>query len=146
MTITADNDEIGPIKALLLSQLKEKYFFKPFHATATYLDPLQKNHLLDCGFTQELIYHSQLYLKDIMHKVGPPKQMAMSKFGDKRPLPTKKNRTKKPRIVFVHTDPSRDDSDDDSLENDGDHEQGNAAQLKALIEHKLASYVSLAQG
>jgi len=73
VTITANSDEIGPIKALLLSQLKEKYFLKPLHITATYLDPLQKNRLLDYGFTQELIYHDLLYLKDIMHKVGTPK-------------------------------------------------------------------------
>jgi hypothetical protein len=42
VTIAADSDEIGPIKALLLGQLKEKYFLKPFHAAAAYLDPLQK--------------------------------------------------------------------------------------------------------
>jgi len=52
VTIAANSDEIGPIKALLFSQLKEKYFLKPLHAAATYLDLLQKNHLLDCGFTQ----------------------------------------------------------------------------------------------
>ncbi|CAK9262094.1 unnamed protein product [Sphagnum jensenii] len=68
VTIAADNDEIGPIKALLLYQLKEKYFFKPLHSVATYLDPLQKNCLLDCGFTQKLIDHGLLYLKDIMRK------------------------------------------------------------------------------
>ncbi len=51
VTITTDSDEIGPIKVLLLGQLKEKYFLKPLHAVATYLDPLQNNHLLDCGFT-----------------------------------------------------------------------------------------------
>ncbi len=52
VTIVADNDEIGPIKALLLGQLKEKYFLKPLHDAATYLDPLQKNRLFNCGFTQ----------------------------------------------------------------------------------------------
>jgi len=106
VTIATDSDEIGPIKALLFGQLKEKYFLKPFHATATYLDPLQKNRLLDCGFTQELIDHGLLYLKDIMRKVGPPKQMAVSKSGNKRPLLTKKIRAKKSRIVFVHVGPS----------------------------------------
>jgi hypothetical protein len=104
------------------------------------MDPLQKNRLLDYDFTQKLINHGLLYLKDIMHKVGPPKQMAVSKSGDKRPLPAKKNRAKKPHTVFVHADPSRNDSDDDSLENNGDHEQGEAAQLEALIEHELVSY------
>jgi hypothetical protein len=140
VTIAADSDEIGPIKALLLGQLKEKYFLKPLHAAATYLDPLQKNRLLDCGFTQELITHGLLYLKDIMRKVGPPKQMAMSKSGDKRPLLAKKICAKKPHIVFVHVGPSRNDSNDDSSESDNDHEQGEAAQLKALIKHELASY------
>jgi hypothetical protein len=43
----------------------EKYFLKPLHATTTYVDPLQKNHLLDCDFTQELIDHDLLYLKDL---------------------------------------------------------------------------------
>jgi len=112
---------------------------EPIHA-ATYLDPLQKNHLLDCGFTQELIDHGLLYLKDIMRKVGPPKQMAVSKSGDKRPLPAKKIRAKKPRTVFVHVGLSRDDNDVDSSESDNDHEQGEATQLEALIEHELASY------
>ncbi len=140
VTIAADSDEIGPIKALLLGQLKEKYFLKSFHVAATYLDPLQKNHLLDCGITQEMIDHALPYLKDIMRKVGPPKQMAMSKFGDKCPLPTKKNRTKKSRTVFVHIGPSRDDNDDGSSESNDDHKQGEAAQLEAFIEHELASY------
>jgi hypothetical protein len=140
VTIAADSDEIGPIKALLLGQLKEKYFLKSFHVAATYLDPLQKNHLLDCGITQEMIDHALPYLKDIMRKVGPPKQMAMSKFGDKCPLPTKKNRTKKLRTVFVHIGPSRDDNDDGSSESNDDHKQGEAAQLEAFIEHELASY------
>jgi hypothetical protein len=73
VTIAADSDKIGPIKALMLGQLKEKYFLKPLHAAITYLDPLQKNRLLNCGFTRELIDHGLLYLKDIMRKVGPPK-------------------------------------------------------------------------
>jgi len=66
--------------------------------------------------------------------------MAVSKSGDKRPLPAKKIHAKKSRTVFVHVDPSRDDKDDDSLESNNDHEQGEAAQLEALIEHELASY------
>ncbi len=78
-----------------------------------------------------------------MRKVGPPKQMAVSKSGDKRPLPAKKNRAKKLRIVFVHVDPSRDDNDDNSSESNGDHEQGEAAQLEAFNEHELASYCLL---
>ncbi|CAM6011086.1 unnamed protein product [Sphagnum balticum] len=140
VTIATNSDKIGPIKALVFGQLKEKYFLKLLHATATYLDPMQKNHLLDCGFTQKLIDHDLLYLKDIMRKVGPPKQMVVSKSGDKCPLPAKKNRAKKPRTIFVHAGPSRDDSNDDSLESDDDHEQGEAAQLEAFIEHELASY------
>jgi hypothetical protein len=40
VTITVDSDEIGPIKALLLNQLKEKYFLKSLHAVAAYMDPL----------------------------------------------------------------------------------------------------------
>ncbi len=127
VTIVAKSDEIGPIKALLFGQLKEKYFLKLFHVVAAYLDPLQKNRLLDCGFTQELINHGLLYLKDIMCKVGPPKQMAVSKSGDKHPLPAKKNHAKKSRTIFVHPGPSRDDSDDDSSESNGNHEQGEAA-------------------
>jgi hypothetical protein len=95
VTIAANSDEIGPVKALVLDQLKEKYFLKPLHVVPAYLDPLQKNRLLDYGFTQELIDHGLLYFKDIMRKVGPPKQMAVSKSGDKRPLPAKKNRAKK---------------------------------------------------
>jgi hypothetical protein len=75
-----------------------------------------------------------------MRKVGPPKQMAVSKFGDKCPLSAKKNCAKKPHTVFVHASPSQDDSDDNSSESIGDHEQGKAAKLKALIEHELASY------
>jgi hypothetical protein len=126
MTIVADSDEIGPIKALLFGQLKEKYFFKLLHATATYLDPLQKNYMFDYGFTQELIDHGLVYLVDIMRKVGPPKQMVVSKSNDKRPLPAKKNHAKNPPTVFMHANPSRDDSDDDSSESNGDNEQGEA--------------------
>ncbi|CAM6070495.1 unnamed protein product [Sphagnum tenellum] len=140
VTIAVDSDEIGPIKALLLNQFKDKYFFKPLHAIIAYLDPLQKNRLLDCGFTQELIDHGLLYLKDIMRKVGPPKQMAVSKFDDKRPLPAKKNRAKKLHTVFVHAGPSRNHNDNNSSKSNGDHEQGKVAQLDALIKHKLASY------
>jgi hypothetical protein len=140
VTIAADSDKIGLIKVLLLDQLKEKYFLKLLHAAVAYLDPLQKNRLLDCGFTQKLIDHGLLYLKDIMRKVGPPKQIAMFKSGDKCPLPAKKNRAKKLHTVFVHAGPSRDDNNDDSSESNGDHEQGKAAQFEALIEHELASY------
>ncbi len=75
-----------------------------------------------------------------MHKVGPPKQMVVSKSSYKCPLPAKKNRAKKPRTVFVHAGPSRDDSDDDSSESDGNHKHGKATQLEALIEHELALY------
>ncbi len=40
VTIVANSDEIGRIKALLLGQLKEKYFLKPLHVVVAYLDPL----------------------------------------------------------------------------------------------------------
>jgi hypothetical protein len=140
VTIVAHSEEIGPIKVLLLDQFKEKYFFKPFHIAVAYLDPLQKNRLFDCDFTQKLIDHGLLYLKDIMHKVGPPKQMAVSKSSDKRPLQAKKNRAKKPRTIFVHAGLSQDDNDDNSSESDGNHEQGEATQLEALIEHELVLY------
>ncbi len=52
----------------------------------------------------------------------------------------KKNRAKKPHTVFVHAGLSRDDRDDDSSESNGNHKQGEAAQLEALIKHELASY------
>jgi hypothetical protein len=140
VTIAADNDEISPIKALLLDRFKEKYFLKSLHSIAAYLDPLQKNCMFDYGFTQKLIDHGLFYLKDILRKVGPPKQMAVSESGDKRPLLAKKNRTKKPLIVFVHVSLSRDDSDNDSSESDTNQEQVEVAQLEALIEHELVSY------
>jgi hypothetical protein len=73
VTIAADSDKIGPIKALLLGQFKEKYFLKPLHVVVAYLDPLQKNCLFDYDFTQKLIDHGLLYFKDIMCKVGPHK-------------------------------------------------------------------------
>jgi hypothetical protein len=66
--------------------------------------------------------------------------MVVSKSGDKCPLPAKKNCAKKLCTIFVHVGPSRDDSDDDSSESDSDHEQGEAAQLEAFIEHELALY------
>jgi hypothetical protein len=75
-----------------------------------------------------------------MRKVGPPKQMAVSKSYDKCPLLAKKNRAKKSRTVFVHAGPSRNDNDHGSSESNDDHEQGKVAQLEALIEHELASY------
>jgi hypothetical protein len=40
VTIATNSDEIGPIKVLLLGQLKEKYFLKPLHVVVAYLDPL----------------------------------------------------------------------------------------------------------
>jgi hypothetical protein len=144
VTIATDNNKIGPIKALLLSQFKEKYFFKPLHAMATYLDPLQKNRLLDCGFSQELINHGLLYFKDIMCKVGPPKKMAVSKSGDKHPLSTKKNRAKKPRTVFVHAGPNRNDSDNNSSKSNGDHEQGKGGPAQGPYRARVG-LISLAQ-
>jgi hypothetical protein len=40
VTIAIVSDEIGPIKALMFGQLKEKCFFKSLHVAAAYLDPL----------------------------------------------------------------------------------------------------------
>jgi len=78
MTIPADSENIAPIKVRLLKQLEEKFFFKPLHIAAAYLDPLQKNRPKDYGFTQELIDQGLIYLKDIMRKVSPPKPPAAS--------------------------------------------------------------------
>jgi hypothetical protein len=116
MTIPADNENIAPIKVRLLEQLEEKFFLKPVHVAATYLDPLQKNRLKDYGFTQELIDQGLVYLKDIMRKVGPPKPpvASMSSGMQQRPPMVKKNLVKRPRTVFVHAGPSRDDSDEES--------------------------------
>jgi len=69
--------------------------------------------------------------------------MAVSKSDDKRPLLAKKICAKKSRTIFVHVDPSRNDSNNDSSESDSDHEQGKAAQLEALIKHELALYCLL---
>ncbi|KAH9544754.1 hypothetical protein CY35_12G011900 [Sphagnum magellanicum] len=111
MTIPADSENIAPIKVRLLKQLEEKFFLKPLHVAAAYLDPLQKNRLKDYGFTQELIDQDLVYLKDIMRKVGPPKPPVASMSGGmrQRPLVVKKNLVKRPRTVFVHAGPSRDD-------------------------------------
>jgi hypothetical protein len=116
MTIPADNEDIAPIKVRLLEQLEEKFFLKPLHAAAAYLDPLQKNRLKDYGFTQKLIDQGLVYIKDIMRKVGPPKPPAASMSGGIRQHPpvVKKNLVKRPRTVFVHAGPSRDDSDEES--------------------------------
>ncbi len=84
MTIPTDSENIAPIKVRLLEQLEEKFFLKPLHAAAAYLDPLQKNRLKDYGFIQELIDQGLVYLKDIMRKVGPPKPPATSMFGGMR--------------------------------------------------------------
>ncbi len=115
MTIPADSENIAPIKVRLLKQLEEKFFLKPLHIAAAYLDPLQKNRLKDYGLTQELIDQGLVYLKDIMRKVGPPKPLAASMSGgmQQRPLVVKKNLVKRPRTVFVHTGQSRDDSDEE---------------------------------
>jgi len=115
MTIPADSEDIAPIKVRLFEQLEEKFFLKPFHAVAAYLDPLQNSHLKDYGFTQELINQGLVYLKDIMRKVDPPKPPAASMFGDMRERPpvVKKNLVKRPRTVFVHVGPSRDDNDEE---------------------------------
>jgi hypothetical protein len=139
MTIPADSENIAPIKVRLLKQLEEKFFLKPLHVAAAYLDPLQKNHLKDYGFTQELIDQGLVYLKDIMPKVGPPKPPAASMSGGMRQRPpvVKKNLVKRPRTVFVHAGPSRDDSDEES---EDDAEPAEESQFKARIDQELAEY------
>ncbi|CAK9275810.1 unnamed protein product [Sphagnum jensenii] len=116
MTIPTGSEDIAPIKVCLLEQLEKKFFLKQLHATAAYLDPLQKNRLKDYGFTQELIDQGLVYLKDIMRKVGPPKPPAasMSSGMRERPLVVKKNLVKRPRTIFVHAGLSQDDSDEES--------------------------------
>ncbi len=123
----------------LLEQLEEKFFFKPLHVVVAYLDPLQKNRLKDYGSTQELIDQGLVYLKDIMRKVGPPKPPAasMSDGMQQRPPVIKKNFIKRPRTVFVHVGPSRDDSDEES---EDDAEQAEESQLEAHIDQELAEY------
>jgi hypothetical protein len=68
-----------------------------------------------------------------MRKVGPPKPPAASMFGDMRQRPpvVKKNLVKRPRTVFVHVGPSRDDSDEE-LEDDA--EPVEESQLEARID------------
>jgi hypothetical protein len=103
------------------------------------LDPLQKNRLKDYGFTQELIDQGLVYFKDIMRKVGPPKPPAASMSGGmrQRPLVVKKNLVKRPRTIFVHAGPSRDDSDE---EPEDDAEPTEESQLEARIDQELAKY------
>ncbi|CAK9870792.1 unnamed protein product [Sphagnum jensenii] len=139
MTIPVDSENITPIKVRLLKQLEEKFFLKPFHIVAAYLDPLQKNRLKDYGFIQELIDQGLVYLKDIMRKVGPPKPPAASMFGGMRQRPpvVKKNLVKRPRTIFVHAGPSRDDSDKESKD---DAEPAEESQLEARIDQELAEY------
>jgi NTP pyrophosphatase (non-canonical NTP hydrolase) len=132
MTIPADNENIAPIKVRLLERLEEKFFLKPLHVAAAYLDPLQKNRLKDYGFTQELIDQGLVYLKDIMRKVGPPKPptTSMSSGMRQRPPVVKKNLVKRPHTVFVHAGPSRDDNDEESEDN---VEPAKESQLEARI-------------
>jgi hypothetical protein len=139
MIILIDSENIAPIKVRLLEQLEEKFFFQPLHAAATYLDPLQKNRLKDYGFTQELIDQGLVYLKDIMRKVGPLKPPTASMSGDMRQRPpvVKKNLVKRPRTVFVHAGPSRDDSDEES---EDDAELAEESQREAHIDQELAEY------
>jgi hypothetical protein len=139
MTIPIDSEDIAPIQVRLLEQLEEKFFFKPLHTVVAYLDPLQKNRLKDYGFTQELIDQGLVYFKDIMHKVNPPKPPAASMSGAMRQRPpvVKKNFVKRPRTVFVHAGPSRNDSDEESEE---DVEPAEESQLEARIDQELAEY------
>jgi hypothetical protein len=83
VTIPADSEDIAPIKVILLNQLEEKFVLTPLHAVAAYLDPLQKNHLLGCGFTQPTIDQGLLYLKDLMRKVGALQEPVVSMSGGK---------------------------------------------------------------
>jgi len=139
MTILTDSEDITTIKVRLLEQLEEKFFLKPLHAAVAYLDPLQKNRLKDYGFTQELIDQGLVYLKDIMYKVGPLKPLAASMFDGMRQRPpvVKKNLVKRPRTVFVHAGPSRDNNDEES---EDDTEPVEESQLEARIDQELAEY------
>ncbi|CAM6011212.1 unnamed protein product [Sphagnum balticum] len=72
-------------------------------------------------------------------KVGPPKPPAASMSGGMRQRPpvVKKNLVKRPRTVFVHASPSRDDSDEE-LEDDA--EPAKESQLEAHIDQELVEY------
>ncbi|OAE28906.1 hypothetical protein AXG93_2369s1000 [Marchantia polymorpha subsp. ruderalis] len=135
----ADSEDIGPIKKLLLNQLKKKYVLKALHAAIAYLDPLQKNRMKKCGFTQQLINQSHVYIKYIMRKVGALKQLMPSMSGEKRPLMIKSNHVKKPRSVVLNVGPNRNDSDDNESVEDHDA-LAKDFQLVALIDAELAEY------
>ncbi|CAK9856317.1 unnamed protein product [Sphagnum jensenii] len=55
----------------------------------------------------------------------------------KRPPVVKKNLVKRPRTIFVHAGPSRDDSDEES---EDDAEPTEESQLEARIDQELAEY------
>ncbi len=113
VTIPADSENIAPIKVILLNQPKEKFVLTPLHAAVTYLDPLQKNSLLGCGFTQPTIDQGLLYLKDLMRKVGAPEEPVVSMSSGKLPPVPKKSIVKRSHTIFVHARPSQDESEDD---------------------------------
>jgi hypothetical protein len=68
-----------------------------------------------------------------MRKVGPPKPLAAPMSGGmwQRPRVVKKNLVKSSRIVFVHAGPSRNDSDEESEDDDEPVEE---SQLEARID------------
>jgi hypothetical protein len=74
-----------------------------------------------------------------MRKVSPPKPPAASMSGGMRQRPpmVKKNLVKRPHIVFVHTGPNWDDSDEES---EDDIEPAEESQLEARIDQELAEY------
>ncbi len=74
-----------------------------------------------------------------MCKVGPPKPptASMSSGMRQRPPVVKKNLVKRPRTVFVHVGPSRDDNDEESKD---DAEPAKESQLEARIDQELAKY------
>ncbi len=137
VTIPVDSEDIAPIKVILFNQFEEKFVFTPLHVAVAYLDPLQKNRMLGCGFTQPTIDQSLLYLKDLMRKVGALEEPVVSMSGGKRPLVPKKFIVKKLRTIFVHVGPNRDESEDDESEGNEPNEN---VELEVRIDRELTEY------
>jgi hypothetical protein len=72
-----------------------------------------------------------------MHKVGAPEELMVSMSSGKRPPVPKKSIVKRPRTVFVHAGPSRDESEDDESEGNEPNEN---VELEARIDRELIEY------